>query len=164
MTTRRRVSASLAAFCLTAMSASASAQTIEPSALHLADASRIANEAVRLAANGPPIAVVVVNAEGNVVAALRMDGTSFINLEAAEQKARTATALASPTKQAEQGLAHGDLSLLAIKGMLPMAGGIPILLNDHVVGGVGVSGREPVDDDALAVRAERVFGRDVKGR
>ncbi|WP_174291549.1 GlcG/HbpS family heme-binding protein [Sphingomonas bacterium] len=162
MTGRVHALASIAALCVTAVAPSVSAQTIETSALHLADATKIANEAVKLAADGPPVAVAVTNAEGNLVAALRMDGTSFINLEAAEQKARTAIVMASPTKQAEQALAHGDLTLLGIKGMLPMAGGVPILLDGNVVGGIGVSGREPVEDDALAVKAGQVFGKGPK--
>ena len=133
------------------------AQTVDPAGMRLADATRIANEAVRLATDGPPIAVVIVNAEGRTVTAQRMDGTSFINMEAAEQKARTAVALAEPTKQSQQELAHGELSLLAIPGMLPMAGGLPLLSKGRVVGAIGVSGREPVDDDLLAVKARRVF-------
>ena len=150
--------ASLAAALITAAPAAAPAQTIEPSRLHLVDALKIANEAVKIAADGQPVAVVIVNAEGNVIASMRMDGASFINVGAAEQKARTAIALASPTKQAEQALVHGDLSLLAINGMLPMAGGVPIVLDDRVIGGIGVSGREPAADDRLAISAGRVFG------
>ena len=148
------------AFCmLGVMPAAAGAQTIEPAGLRLADATRIANEAVRLAADGAPIAVVVVNAEGRTITSQRMDGTSFINLEAAEQKARTAVALGEATKQAEQELAHGGLSLLAIPGLLPMAGGVPLVSKGRLVGAIGVSGREPVDDDLLAGKAKVVLGR-----
>lgn len=135
----------------------AGAQAVDPAGLRLADAIKIANEAVRLAANGPPVAVVVVNAEGRMITSQRMNGASFINMEVAELKARTAAGLGEPTKRTAQGLVHGDLSLLAIPGLLPMAGGVPLLSKGDVVGAIGVSGREPVDDDLLASRAKLVF-------
>ena len=147
-----------------AIPVAAGAQGVAPSGLRLADATRIADAAVKLAVDGPPVAVVIVNAEGRTITSQRMDGASFINLEAAEQKARTAAGLGEPTKQTEQELAHGGLSLIAIPGLLPMAGGVPLLSKGRVVGAIGVSGREPPDDDLLAVKAQRVFNGDTEGK
>ena len=117
-------------------------------------AMQIGSEAVRAAsADSRPVSIVVVNAEGRTLLALRMDGTSFKNLDVAEQKAVTAAALGAPTSAIEQAVEGGKTSILSVPGLSAIGGGVPVMRGDKVIGGVGVSGGTPQQDEAAAKAA-----------
>lgn len=139
----------IAAACCCLWSGAANAQ-----ALGFEEALRIGTEAVKAAkAKGQAIAVVIANPDGRVIAALRMDGVSYVNLEVAESKAVTAGSLSVTTAELAKGLSGGDTSLLAVPGLMPVGGGIPVMRDGHAVAGVGVSGGTPEDDARLATAA-----------
>lgn len=132
----------------------AHAQAAAPASLSFDDALRIATEAVKIAkARGGPIGVVVVNREGRVLVALRMDDVSFMNLDVAQSKAVTAAALGVPTDAIEQAIEGGKTSLLAVSGLGAIGGGVPIMRGGKVVAGIGVSGGTPADDKTIAEAA-----------
>jgi uncharacterized protein GlcG (DUF336 family) len=106
---------------------------------------------------GRAIAVVVVDSAGHLVAAERMDGASFVVAELAEEKARTAAAFGVPTSawraSSRPGERYWGLTS-AIGGRLSvLAGGVPLLVDGELVGGLGVSGGDDREDEQCAAHA-----------
>lgn len=105
------------------------------------------------------MAIVIVNREGRVILAQRMDGASFVSLDVAQGKAATAAALGVPTRLLEQQLRTGDVSALSVSGVIPIAGGVPLIVGGETIGAVGVSGGLPADDEAVAMAARDAYPR-----
>lgn len=99
----------------------------------------------------------VVDAAGNLVALQRTDGACVTSIEAATRKARTAVHLSAPTKVFEDLLHGGMTSLLAFEFISPSQGGIPLILDGAVVGGVGSSGASGDEDDMVANAGAAAF-------
>ena len=98
------------------------------------------------------IVVAVVDDGANLIYLQRMDDALIASIEIAIAKAQAAVRYKRPTKALEDMLVGGRAAVLAMPGVLPMQGGIPIVpgetevpaSNDqflgHVVGAIGVSG------------------------
>ena len=93
-------------------------------------------------ANAWPVAIVIADAAGDVVLALKRDQTQHSSLGIATGKALTAVNFRRPTKVFQDGIAAGGegLRFLAVPGVTPLEGGFPIVIDGHIVGGIGVSG------------------------
>lgn len=89
-----------------------------------------------------PVAIVIADASGDVVLALKRDQTQHSSLSIATGKALTAVNFRRPTKMFQDGIAAGGegLRFLAVPGITPLEGGFPLVLNGQIVGGIGVSG------------------------
>ena len=81
---------------------------------------------------------------------LRMDGAPYTSAEGALQKARTAAEGGHPTTFFEEPLNAGRFSMLKMPHIYPVEGGIPILVDGHCVGAIGVAGVLPSLDAAIA--------------
>jgi uncharacterized protein GlcG (DUF336 family) len=92
--------------------------------------------------NNWPVAIVIVDAGANMVMMQKLDNTQHASVGIAEGKARTAVNFRRPTKALEDAIAGGGagLRLLRVDGMTPPEGGIPIVIDGRIVGGIGVSG------------------------
>lgn len=101
---------------------------------------------------GLKVSIAVLDAAGNLVAFQRMDGACVTSIEAATRKGRTAVHLSAPTKVFEDLLHGGITSLLAFEFISPSQGGVPLVLDGVVVGGVGCSGASG-DEDEMAANA-----------
>ncbi len=108
--------------------------------------------------NGSKVVIAAVDAYGNLVALLRMDGAPIVGIAAAESKARTAAQLQAPSLVLQKLVDGGKPSFLAIAGLAPLEGGMPILVEGVVVGDVGVSGVDPDSDAAIAKAAADAAG------
>ena len=98
--------------------------------------------------NNWPVVIVVVDSGGNPVLLHRMDNAHLGSLEIAEGKARTAVNLRRPTKNLQEAIAKGGaaLRLLGVEGIMPLEGGIPIIVDGKIIGGIGVSGVNSAQD------------------
>ena len=125
-----------------------SAAELNPS-LTMADARMVLDaaldEADRLDAPGGTIAIV--DDGGHLVLLHRIDGTAPATPPVAIGKARTAAMFRAPTARFEQIIGDGRTAMLNIDGFTPMQGGVPIVIDDHVVGGIGVSGAASAGQD-----------------
>jgi glc operon protein GlcG len=65
----------------------------------------------------------------------------------AMDKARTAATFRMPTRNLEDAVKNGRTSLVAVSEMTPLAGGVPIVVDGHIVGAVGVSGAANAQQD-----------------
>ncbi|ARR54534.1 hypothetical protein HY78_14385 [Rhizorhabdus wittichii DC-6] len=141
------------AVALLAMTAAAAPIAAAP-ALQLRDAVAMAQGATEAAGRGGhAVSIVIVNREGRVILAQRMDGASYKSLDVAEGKATTAAALGLPTRLLQEALAKGDQSVLSVPGAIAIAGGVPVTVDGATIAAIGVSGGAPQDDEAIATAA-----------
>jgi len=104
-------------------------------------------EAVR---NGWNVVIVITDAAGELVHLQRMDGVQLGSLQIARQKARTSARYRRPSKSFADGLASGSQTSLVLPDVLPLEGGLPIMVGDEVIGAVGVSGVRSSEDAQIA--------------
>lgn len=119
--------------------------------LTLEDAKRVAAAAdAEALANGWKVSIVVVDDGGHMLYMQRSHDTRFGSVETAIAKAHMAAALHTPTKASEDAVLSGRLIHLALPGVIPAEGGVPLLRDGAVVGGLGISGVRSVQDGQIA--------------
>lgn len=98
------------------------------------------------------VTVAIVDDGGHPLALERLDGCAPIGAYISVEKARTAALGRRESKVYEEMINAGRVSFISapLQGMLE--GGVPILVDGHVVGAVGVSGVKS-DEDARIARA-----------
>ncbi|OLD16089.1 MAG: hypothetical protein AUI91_14840, partial [Acidobacteria bacterium 13_1_40CM_3_56_11] len=114
--------------------------------INLATAERIAEKCEDLARKeGVAVSIYILDDEGNHVYMHRMDGQGYLNIVTAEMKARTALLTRAPSKaRMNQVLQNPDSELQQIQiGFFPNSGGLPIIVNDQLIGAIGVGGSAP---------------------
>ena len=137
--------------------ASASAQAPPPaygSPISLEQAKKVmAGAEAEAKKNNWPVAIAVVDTGGHLVAFSRLDNTQIGSVDIAIGKAVTANNLKRPTKALQDGIAQGgaNLRLLAVKGITPLEGGVPIVVDGKIIGGIGVSGVMSNQDAECAI-------------
>lgn len=96
------------------------------------------------------LSVAVVNLEGNLIYFQRGDGSYMGSIEAAIDKAKSASAFQRPTKAFVDGLKDGRMGLLSVKNIVGIEGGLPIQDGEQFLGAVGVSGARSTEDEICA--------------
>jgi len=98
------------------------------------------------------VAISIMDSGGNPVMLHRLDGTQLASIRIAEGKALTAVEFRRPTKAMEDVVGGGGAGLryFAVRGIMPIEGGIPIVVDGKIVGGIGVSGVDAKDDAQIA--------------
>src|SRR5512135_457722 len=114
-----------------------------------------AAEAYAKKVNAPGGVVAVVDDGGNLMALERLDGTFSAGANISIGKARTAVMFKKPTRFFEELInsnGRGRTVMTALENFTPLIGGIPIVVDGQIVGGVGVSGAATADqDEKLAI-------------
>ena len=95
------------------------------------------------------VAIAILDDGGHLLHFSRMDGATPANADIAVQKARTSALTRRPSKMWEDRVAGGRLSMLKMP-VLPVQGGLPILIDGHCIGAVGVSGVQSHEDEQIA--------------
>jgi glc operon protein GlcG len=90
--------------------------------------------------------IAVVDEGGNLMALERIDGTFAAGANISIGKARTAVLFKKPTKFFEELIAKGRTAMVAVD-FTPLQGGVPIVVEGQVVGGIGVSGASSAAQD-----------------
>lgn len=103
-------------------------------------------EAVR---NNWQVAIAILDDGGHLLHFERMDGATPANAEIAIAKGRTAAMSRRSSGMWEERVKGGRLSTLAMP-VLPVQGGLPIMIGNDCVGGVGVSGVQSHEDEQIA--------------
>jgi cob(I)alamin adenosyltransferase len=115
------------------------------------------------AARGLALAMCVVDAGGHVLAAQRMDGAALGAMRLAEGKAYTAvlwgTRTADFTESTQPGGADWGWNTTDDR-IVVYAGGIPLIVEGRLVGGLGASGGLADEDEACVVAAAQSLGFD----
>ena len=127
------------------------AQLQDAKILTLEAAKRIMEAAdAEAARNNWNVVIAIVDAGGELIMLHRRDGTQAGSVDIARGKARTAVRFQRPTKALEDQVVGGRTVWLAVEGVTPMEGGIPIVVDGRVIGGVGVSGVMSSQDAQVA--------------
>jgi uncharacterized protein GlcG (DUF336 family) len=104
---------------------------------------------------GVPQVVAILDESGMLKAFCRMDGAMLISIEVAQNKAYTAL-LGAPSQDFFKRI-KDDPALVAgvphIPRIVTFGGGLPILIDGAIVGGIGVSGGSVEQDIACAQAA-----------
>jgi len=97
------------------------------------------------------MAIAVVDDGGNLVCFERMDGAQLGSTEVAQQKARTAVFFKRPTKAFEDNvLTDKHVVVLAVPNVVPVEGGLPLVVDGVLIGAIGVSGAKASEDGLVA--------------
>lgn len=129
----------------------ASAQLADKKVLTLAAAKKIATAAEAEAVkNNWKVVIAIVDDGGHLVYLQRTDDTQYGSIDIAIGKAQTSMALKRPTKAIEDVIAGGRNALLGVRGLTPLQGGLPIVVDGKVLGAVGVSGVTSQQDEQTA--------------
>jgi len=136
-----------------------SAQVADKKSLTMDGARRVIAASVAEATNKKTTGVIaVVDDGGNLMALERIDGTFAAGANISIGKARTALLFQKPTKFFEDVVNKGRTAMVALDGFTPLQGGVPIVVDDQIVGAVGVSGAASAQqDEELAMAGAKAF-------
>ncbi|HIF51329.1 MAG TPA: heme-binding protein [Thiotrichaceae bacterium] len=111
---------------------------------------------------GVKVNVAVVDQGGHLAASLRMPGAPFHSIDIAKDKAYTAVSFGFSTADwstvldsFSQAVKDG---LLGVDRMMMFGGGLPIIVEDMVIGAIGVSGASEEEDAECAAAGLAAIG------
>ena len=103
---------------------------------------------------GVPQVIAVTDESGNLIAFSRMDGGKVSSIRIAIDKAYTAAAAKNPTEHYNKLCVPGQPTFgihVTNEGhFCVIGGGLPVIVDGQVVGGIGVSSGTPAQDIAVA--------------
>jgi glc operon protein GlcG len=124
---------------------------VSKAVLTLIEAKKIAAaaeaEALR---NDWKVTIAVVDDGGHLLYLQRAHDTKFGSVETAMMKAHAAAAFQYATKDSETAVQSGRLIHLALPGVIPAEGGVPIVRDGVVIGALGISGVRAAQDGQIA--------------
>lgn len=110
---------------------------------------------------GVPMAIVVVDRAGQLVAAARMDGATELALKVAQKKAWTAAMTGAPTASVLDFISSdkgSSISMPHVDGFSVVAGGLPIFAGEECIGAASVSGASADLDLSITQAVVAAFG------
>jgi len=118
--------------------------------LTLADVKKVAAaceaEAIR---NKWDVVIAILDDGGHLLWLQRMDGATPFNAEVAVEKGRSAAVSRRSTKNWEDRITAGRNAVLKMP-VLPVQGGLPIMVQGECAGGIGISGVQSHEDEQIA--------------
>ena len=140
----------LAGVAFAALATAASAQDKRPdygTAINAAGAEVAAGALTECQKNGWNVAVAIVDNHGFLVYFERMDNTQTASMDIAVGKARAAATFRRPTRVFMEAINKGSPATATLPGVFASPGGLPIMVDGKVTGGVGVSGATGDQDE-----------------
>ena len=154
MKTMKSIFSSITALALAIFAGVVDAQVVDKKTLSLEGARTVIAGAKQYAAanKAPGGVIAVVDDGGNLIALERLDGTFSAGSNISVGKAKTAVMFKRPTKFFEDLIKNGRTAMVALPDFTPLQGGVPIVIEGQIVGGVGVSGAaSAIQDEELAL-------------
>ena len=96
------------------------------------------------------VTICVVDESGNLLFFEKADGAPLNTIQFAQKKARHAAFYKSPSKDGADALKKGNTDVLAFPDFFPNQGGLPILVDGQILGGIAASGARSEIDEAIA--------------
>ena len=102
--------------------------------------------------NNWAVVIAILDSGGHLVMLHRRDDVQLSSIEIAQGKAKTALLFKRPSKVLDDAISSGGAGLrfLALPGIVPLEGGMPILADGKIVGAIGVSGVLSSQDSQIA--------------
>jgi len=99
-----------------------------------------------------PSAIAIVDTGARLVMFQKMDHTQIGSILVAQQKAETAVSFKRPSKVFEDAIAQGGMRLrtLGMSNVIPLEGGLLLLVDGKIVGAIGASGVQSQQDAQVA--------------
>src|SRR5271168_1226803 len=131
---------------------SASAQLAQKKVITLAAARKMVAAAEAEAERNHWAGVIAVVDDGGwPILVERMDNAAFTaSIELAPGKARTAALFKKPSQALEDAINHGRIAAVTARDFILMQGGLPIVVDGQVIGGIGASFDTPDHDVQVA--------------
>ena len=134
-----KLAAVAAVAAIIAMPGSAGAQVLTEKNISIKMAMAIAETALNECT--PRVSVAVLDRAGRLRVFLQGDNASPHNLELARRKAYTALTFRRPSAEWAKRTAEGDVTgQRSLAEVIPLGGGVPIMIGEDAVGSVGLSG------------------------
>lgn len=111
--------------------------------------------------NNWAVVIAILDAGGNLMMLSRLDNAQWGSIEVAKAKAKAAVAFRRPTKVFQDLIAQGgaNLRLLNLTGDSGvLEGGVPVIVDGKVIGGIGVSGVTSAQDAQIAMAGTAAIG------
>ncbi len=96
------------------------------------------------------VTICIVDESGNLLFLEKADGASLNTIQWAQKKARHAAFYKSPSKDAAETVKKGNVEALAFPEFFPNQGGLPVLVDGQILGGIAASGAKSEIDEAVA--------------
>ena len=146
------VAPSLALAAVFLLGPNVQAQLLEKKALGLEAARKMVAAAEAEAERNHWRGVIAVADEGGWLILLeRMDHAAMTaSVELAAGKARSAALFKKPTQALEDAINHGRYAAITARGFIEMQGGLPVIVDGEVIGGIGASFATPEEDEQVA--------------
>lgn len=106
--------------------------------------------------NGWAVTIAIVDEAGYLLNLVRLDGTGPMTAEVALGKARTAALTRRPSQFWEERVKERP-SFLKFPEILPITGGVPVIVGNDCVGAIGVSGVQSHQDEQIALAGAKVI-------
>jgi glc operon protein GlcG len=102
--------------------------------------------------NNWAVVIAIIDSGGHVVMIHRHDNVQLSSIELSQGKAKTALMFKRPSKVLDDAISGGGAGLrfLALKDIVPLEGGLPIVVDNKIVGAIGVSGVLSSQDAQIA--------------
>jgi uncharacterized protein GlcG (DUF336 family) len=100
--------------------------------------------------NGWNLTLAVVGPYGNLIYFQKHDLAPNATIQIAQDKARSAALFRTPSKVHMERLGKGETYVMALAGITPVGGGVPIVAGGRVVGAIGASGATAEQDHVAA--------------
>jgi uncharacterized protein GlcG (DUF336 family) len=107
--------------------------------------------------NGWNVAITIVDAGGALIMFQKLDETQPGSIAVSQGKARASALFKRPSKALEELIAGGKTAFLSIEGIVPIQGGLPVVVDGKVIGAIGVSGVTSAQDEQIAAAALAVL-------
>lgn len=147
----KRMLVAAAAILLFATPSAARAQLADAKIITLQAAKTILSSAEAEARkNGWNVSIAVVDAHGELLAFERMDEAPLTTVAISQGKALTAARFRRPTRAIDSSVTAGRVQMMAFPGVMPVEGGVPVVVNGKYIGGVGASGATAAQDAQVA--------------
>ena len=104
------------------------------------------------AKNNWSVVISIIDSGGNLVMLHRHNDVQLSSIEISQGKAKTALMFKRPSKVLDDAISSGGAGLrfLALKDIVPLEGGLPIVADGKIIGAIGVSGVLSSQDTQVA--------------
>src|SRR3954465_3949983 len=96
------------------------------------------------------VTICIVDESGNLLFLEKGDSAPLNTIAWAQKKARHAAFYKGPSKDAADTIKKGSVEALAFPDFFPNQGGLPIMVDGQILGGISASGAKSEIDEAIA--------------
>jgi glc operon protein GlcG len=111
---------------------------------------------------GVAVTISIVDPGGVALRLVRMDDIHSATVEVSLAKSRCAASFKRPTKVFQDSYGAGSTAIVHLPGVIPFAGGLPIMNGKALLGAIGCSGASPDQDEQIAQAGLRAFRENVE--